>query len=330
MENTPIVNEKDLAKELFSLTGNKQSSIPRPATIRLNGTTGEYELYTWNQETKQSEKSVLGIMFDATVLVPRYQVQWKYKENATVFIRSDEFDSFSGQKFRLFKFVKNEKKQEAFWEGDYKDLKNYFVKTDEGTGDILPAPFDLHVILYVQKNETIYRVDFKGDSRSAWFDFQTSFHKTGVHLAQRLLTFSAIEKSMATGEKYMAMSFAVKGVSPLGAAVKDIIIDLKEYFDLFMKKDGGEEVEEVKRIEPVYVSPQAIQQPPTPPIFTATASPAKYSYLDEIQKTKTVMEVEGLLALIAVDAHVSLQQKQAYAAMCAQRKESIEMSDIPF
>lgn len=236
MENTLQATNGELREQLYGLTGRPGVRMPRPPTIRLNGKTGEYEVSEYDAATKTSTKKTLANAFVGTILFVRSQVTWKFQEGSEVFVRSDEFDS-SQDTVTLWKFTKGHK--EALFRGTYSEIKEKYVQIDPATGQE-KYPFDYRVVLYLDHQDQVYRMDMKGTSRGNWFDFMESRRKAPEHLAELEIIFGTREDAMKSGTKYFSSTFTVKGASALGTRALDKIRELKEFFNLFVEAEHKE------------------------------------------------------------------------------------------
>lgn len=154
-------------------------SRPRPDRIKLDGNSGTYNLRKWNQETKQPDLVPFqgGKEWQGTILLTRWFVKWKHKENEKTrrVFRTNEFISW-GSPIELFeidyeKSSGDKAKSIGKYDG-YKALKEaHAIKST--VSDLVTYPFDLWVSLYIYVLETDSVVNFqtKGTTRSNYFDY---------------------------------------------------------------------------------------------------------------------------------------------------------------
>jgi len=178
-----------------------QGGKPLPKYVRLDGNTGVYTIKKYDSSTKESsnENFLDGTGFDGVILTVRFFCKWKFDEGAKVNFRTREFQNWDHESIELLKIDytnKDSNKETVATYEDYRAFKAKHTKTDELTGKT-SSPYDVFVSLYVyvpQLDEVInYR--FKGDTRSAWFDYQNNW-KLGNerHISQVLTHFGVSDK----------------------------------------------------------------------------------------------------------------------------------------
>lgn len=149
-----------------------KSSRPTPDGVKLNGNTGKFSRSKWNKDAKKTEFFDME-PFEGVVLAVRFFVKWKFNSNAKYDIRSKEFSEFRDEPIELLKIDLTNRGNEPTTKtyADYADMKAQNALPDPMTGAV-KSPFDLFVSLYVLTGGEVVRYRFKGDTRSAWFDFQ--------------------------------------------------------------------------------------------------------------------------------------------------------------
>jgi len=117
--------------------------------------------------------------FKGIILLSRWEVKPRYDEDnpGANKWRSAEFDDFECQ----VNLIDSDSKEVIFI-GSYKEFKDKFTSISKKTlpdGDEVTkkeAQYDLWAVLYtLLEDGNIYRLHFKGASRSAWFDYSASF-----------------------------------------------------------------------------------------------------------------------------------------------------------
>jgi hypothetical protein len=286
----------------------------------------------WDKNKKVTERQPFSTPFQATILVVRWQVAWKYKENSSLYVRSDEFDGFGSTQFRLHRFeTKNGKTEHDILPATtYSDLKKKHGSVDTMTGETT-YPFELHAVLYASVGGTIYRIDMKGSSRSNWFDFFEMYRieTSGLHLAQRDLLLEAQEQKMKTGETYYAIKFSIVGPAtlPFPDAVQKIK-ELKQFFGEFLEMDGKEEMHEEPSIAPQIA--ETVQNTISALSVDPSASQvAKMDYLSQIAGCKTVDEALGIVELIKMDSSLTATKAQVLLSNIDKKIEMLSI-ESPF
>jgi len=152
--------------------------------IRLHGKEGKFYILERLESGKYAEEEkLLGAdrsdCFGGVILRAAYYAQWKWKENAPFQMKTREFSGFTNEPIELLKTTFGESSSTEVIRNftDYAHFKSVVIKNDDLTNMPLPAPYDLHTVLYIWNfsREGIVKYDFRGSSVSNWFDYTKKF-----------------------------------------------------------------------------------------------------------------------------------------------------------
>ncbi len=192
------------------------------------GDTGIYQISHWNKETKENDVQQYEDCksWYWNVLFFRYLSQLKRKKEKRTFdFRTREFQDFKSEPIELLHltFGQDAKTEVKETYDNYQDFKAKTSSTDKMTGETT-TPFDFWIALYVlDAKGDVVKFTFKGDSRTAWFDFmknyQTSSEFNPVALCQATVEFG-MEKKTGTKKNeqgefdvWYAATFKVVGLA---------------------------------------------------------------------------------------------------------------------
>jgi hypothetical protein len=190
-EKSLISKNQDLINQARQLSGTGQrSSIPFIPTITVNNKETEKEavvdgmptmvkvppkkgfLLTYKNENNEKVKDFLTEELEAVILRVRYQISSKAMVNPRFYSR--EFDYFS-QNINLY-----DENNQVIATGTYKELGKLYETGELNTLGKPKKSFDLQPILYLDIKGEIYRFRVGNASRSAFFDYMSSFSDNDV------------------------------------------------------------------------------------------------------------------------------------------------------
>lgn len=219
-------DRNQFVNDLVSIEASQRPSIPAPKVIRLDGNAGTFSAMVWNNDKKEMEFPAFGDdgnkEFMGTILFVRYFAQWKWKDGARFKVRTREFSTFT-EPVELLKIDKENKDSEPEIKTfpNYNAFKKAYVKLDDVTGEPLPSAFDFwsSLYIYVPSINEVVNYRFKGDTRTAFFDFMNSYKNDSIrHFVEAKTAFRRVEKTMPAKEgqepkKYFAGTFHIVGTN---------------------------------------------------------------------------------------------------------------------
>jgi len=155
---------------ILKINNTKEKKI-----VDIEGVKKEVELAAkkgFNVTTK-GENGYDTVFFGETLkggfLKQRYSVKSKYKSEPGFYSR--EFDDFN-EKINL---INPQDKNDIVASGTYKDLKEMFQTGETNSMGKPKSNLILSMIIYIEVEEKIYRLELSTSSKNNWFDYKNSF-----------------------------------------------------------------------------------------------------------------------------------------------------------
>jgi hypothetical protein len=211
MKVIKVYNPSDTESELGAKLGNFVGSVRTE-----NGYVNSIE-----------KKPMMGV-----ILKVRWYLKNKFKFNNTRLV-STEFDNFSDGVQITVKEITKENEKTIFtpiFTGNYKQVNEKFsLKEEDGT--VVEKKMDLCCALYVVtdlKNKEMVKLDFKGMSRSQWFDYMKMFNKRdGESLTQMYTLFDSVIFTKNSTGKTMQAPVAAFSFEKQGFVAEDELDNLE-------------------------------------------------------------------------------------------------------
>ena len=229
MNPEELKRRQERAERMDARAGVKSASFESMKTIKVyNPSDTESELgaklgdFVGSVRTENGylnsieKKPLMGI-----IIKVRWYLKNKFKFNGTRLI-STEFDNFSDSVQITIKEITKENDKTTLtpvFTGNYKQV-NYKYSLKEEDGTVAEKKMDLCCALYVvtdMNKKEVIKLDFKGMSRSQWFDYMKKFNKKlGESITQMYTIFdSVIFTENSTGKTMQApvaaFSFSKQG-----------------------------------------------------------------------------------------------------------------------
>lgn len=179
---------QDSTEAFINFMANAQNpggnSSVGPKIVRLDGNTGLFTTRRYDAEKKEMVVEPFGDngqkTFTGTILLIQWFAKWKYNSTPDhISVRTREFSDFKYDRIKLLKIDYNKPKEEQTVETEY-DSYQTFKKEHEikdTMSDKATSRFDLwgSVYIYVPSIDQIVSYRFKGDTRSAFFDYLNDY-----------------------------------------------------------------------------------------------------------------------------------------------------------
>lgn len=254
LTNINTQNVSDFVKQMAAMRGGSLGNNAGPRVVRLDGNTGLFVQKVWNKEENKSEVKQLKTPFQGTVLLYRYFVQWKFGTAADgQKIQSREFSNMDSDPIELLRIDYNQNKTESLgsW-SNYKAFKEAKKQVDTTTGkESYPFDFWCTLYVYIHESDEIIRLKFKGDSRSAWFDYNSAYRRDMdvADIVELITEFSSVKEEMAKSasqaeaKSYYRASFKTlrKSTVPELQKIMEATLFLGKWMQSFEKEEMKQE-----------------------------------------------------------------------------------------
>lgn len=224
---------------------------------------GDIVMSTKKDSGYENEK--LKIPFKANIVKIRMflRTKKKFADSGVPYYITDEFDSYDDSEKITVK-EKIDDKYEIVFTGNYKEVNNKYAMKGEHN---IEKYLELNHVMYVSfdlKKEELYKVVFKGTSRTRYFDYQKSFSRIDNEFMSTCWTiFNSIEiqenwKGEPLRFNVFAFDFKKGEQLTIGELKNSLEIQKKLELEFFNKSklfnkaeiEGTNKDEEVKQIEP--------------------------------------------------------------------------------
>lgn len=352
---TPTEEKQSLTDVLYGMTGGRRASIPRPPSVTLDGLTGLFSIDEYDQVSGEYvTRQIPGASLDVTVLLIRSMIRWKFSEDKSApRVWSDEWDGNGKRQVVNLRQKFQGQQATVQFTGTYEQMKAQFGVTDQMTKKET-FPWDFYIVLYAAVVDgtpegKLVRIPIKGDSRSAWFDWNKVFHQgTKDHLAERICRLGLSEKKKTgAGVEYVSMTFADVGPSPFGETVVGKIKDLKDYFAVIEGEPTYVDAPPTPRVMPAIPPPVArVTLMPGPTVTSTAVPPAdesetvapaeKPNDLDKIMAKVAAMQTEKecneAIMRLMEDTTISAARRTLIISMLEDKSKKLraEIDSIPF
>lgn len=227
----------------------------RITRVELAGKIGTWNEDAYDRATKTYSKQVFQDYTDGSFtlspLIVSSFCKWKYDEEAREGFETTEFLETVGNPIELYKVThagaNSKSKRELIRAyADYQEFKARHSVKDELTGKT-KAPYDFFVCLYAYHHgsKRVIKIEMKGSSRAAWFDFRSRLqgYEEVRAMCQAKVRVSKDQGVMKTGEDFFMAKFSFDGTNTEKEMLEEIIPATKQLMAFLAAKQNGYKAE---------------------------------------------------------------------------------------
>ena len=284
----------DLASFLNNMASLEHQGGPRLslAQVDLAGKEGKWYENSFDEATKQYKDTLFQDYTDASFtispLLMTYFCKWKYELNAQQSFETTEFIKTEGNPLELYRVIFGTETARGKREliqayPDYQAFKAEHATLDKLTGK-LKAPYDFYTVIYGfhHLSGRVIRMEMKGASRGAWFDFQPHIKSNPeVKAMCQARIRVGVEREVAkTGDTYYRASFGFESLNDVAAmeVIMQATNDLLAYL-AYKRQKNPMQPSVAPQVEPqIPIAPPQVSEPvvhiqaPVPPQAPSPAS----------------------------------------------------------
>lgn len=291
----------------------------RIARIELAGKIGTWNEDAYDRATKTYSKQVFQDYTDGSFtlspLVVSSFCKWKYDEDAREGFETTEFLEMVDNPIKLYRITHAGASSKSTRElirtyADYQEFKARHSVKDELTGKT-KAPYDFFVCLYAYHHgsKRVVKIEMKGSSRAAWFDFRSRLqgYEEIRAMCQAKVRVGKDQGVMKTGEDFFMAKFSFEGANTEKEMVEEIIPATKQLMAFLAAKQNE------NKVEPAAIQPGLAEEAEA---IVHEAHPAIPAVPTEAQVREAAMNLQDALLAGAV------KEKDP--------NNGIRLEDIPF
>lgn len=266
------VQSNDLESFLNSMASLEHQAGPRLSITRVDlaGKEGKWYENTFDEASKEYKNNLFQDYTDASFVISpllmTYMCKWKYEPNAAQSYETSEFIKTDGNPLELYRVTYGTSSAKGKRElintyPDYQAFKADHALVDKLSGK-LKAPYDFYVVLYAFHHASgrVIKIEMKGSSRGAWFDFQPHIknHPDVKAMCQARLKVGVEKEATNTGETYYRAAFAFESINDMAAmeVIMQATNDLLAYLAYKRQKNPAQ-----PNVAPQTQAPRVIEQP---------------------------------------------------------------------